>query len=83
MVWFFERGSAVLELETSYDNATLEYVLVVRPPGETPAEERFADADRFRIRLQQIESELAADDWQPNGPPRIVPAGWPEETPPR
>jgi hypothetical protein len=56
---------------------------VVRPPGETPTEERFADADSFRTRLQKIENDLVADDWQPNGPPRIVPAGWPDETPPR
>ena len=34
MIWFFERGSETLELETRYDNETSEYVLeIVAPDG--------------------------------------------------
>jgi hypothetical protein len=34
MVWFFERSTQLLELETRYDNETSEYVLEIRGLNE-------------------------------------------------
>jgi hypothetical protein len=83
MVWFFERKSAILELETRYDNDTAEYVLIVRPPNADPTTERFGDAEAFRARLQAIERQLLADSWERGKTPQILPDGWPDRTPPR
>jgi hypothetical protein len=33
MVWLFERDEESLKLETRYDNATREYVVIVQYPG--------------------------------------------------
>ena len=44
MLWFFDREDEVIELETRYDNETLEYVLEMRALGAAFATERFADA---------------------------------------
>ena len=83
MVWFFERSSAILELETRYDNDAAEYILIVRPPNAAPVTERFADAEAFRTRLETIEQHLLADRWQRGKTPHILPDGWPDRTPPR
>jgi hypothetical protein len=82
MVWFFERSSAIFELETRYDNDTTEYVLVLRPPNAASTTERFTDAEAFRVRLQAIEATLIAERWQRGGPPMLLPDGWPDRTPP-
>jgi hypothetical protein len=83
MVWFFERSSAILELETRYDNDAAEYVLIIRPPDAASTTERFSDAEAFRVRLHALEEALIADRWQRGGPPLVLPAGWPDRTPPR
>lgn len=83
MVWFFERGEHVLELETRYDNTASEYVLEVRGLAEAAQTERFADAMAFRARLVVLERSLEGQRWRRDGPPIILPDGWPDRTPSR
>ena len=33
MLWFFDRDNEKVEVETRFDNNTLDYVLVIRWPG--------------------------------------------------
>ena len=81
MVWFFERGEQVLELETRYDNETSEYVLELRGLAAAAQTERFADAVAFRTRLVALERSLEGQRWRQDGPPIILPDGWPDRTP--
>jgi hypothetical protein len=82
MVWFFERRTQRLELETRYDNETSEYVLEIRGPGVEARTERSADADAFRTRLETVERNLSGQRGRRDGPPLIVPDGWPDRAPP-
>ena len=81
MVWFFERNVDTRELETRYDNETSEYVLELRGPGLPPQAERFTDAEAFRVRLVALERILGNQRWRRQGPPIILPSGWPDRTP--
>ena len=83
MIWFFERGTERLEIQTRYDNETLEYVLDLSALGETRPTERFRDASAFRTRLLEVERELSQQQWRSNGTPKILTEGWPDRTPPR
>jgi hypothetical protein len=82
MVWFFEREDEQLEVETRFDNATLEFVMIVRKPEEEHTT-RFPDSETFRVRLAELTNQLEADDWLTSGPPAILPDGWPDKPPPR
>jgi hypothetical protein len=81
MLWFFDRGAEVLEIETRYDNDTSEYVLEVRAPIYAPTTERFTDAVTFQSRLLEIEQGLSGQRWRRSGPPVMLPDGWPDRTP--
>jgi hypothetical protein len=81
MLWFFDRGAEVLEIETRYDNDTSEYVLEVRAPIDAPTTERFTDAITFQSRLLEIEQGLSGQRWRRSGPPVMLPDGWPDRTP--
>ena len=81
MLWFFDRGTEVLEVETRYDNDTSEYVLEVRAPAAALVTERFTSAATFQTRLVQIENGLGGQRWRRSGPPAILPDGWPDRTP--
>jgi len=81
MLWFFDRGAEVLEIETRYDNETSEYVLEVRAPDAPPKSERFRDAAAFQKRLIEIEDGLGGQRWRRSGPPLVLPDGWPDRTP--
>jgi hypothetical protein len=81
MLWFFDRGAEVLEIETRYDNDTSEYVLEVRAPIDAPTTERFTDAVTFQSRLLEIEQGLSGQRWRRSGPPVMLPDGWPDRTP--
>ena len=63
MLWFFDRGAEVLEIETRYDNEASEYVLEVRAPGVPPTSERFRNAAAFQKRLVEIEDGLGGKRW--------------------
>jgi hypothetical protein len=81
MLWFFDRGAEVLEIETRYDNDTCEYVLELRAPVDPPTVERFTDAVTFQTRLLAIEQGLSGQRWRRSGPPVVLPDGWPDRTP--
>jgi hypothetical protein len=81
MVWFFERDNEQLQVETRYDNATLEYVVVVRRREQQDEVNRFRDSESMRMRLDQLTHELEADDWLTSGPPVFLPDGWPHRRP--
>ena len=83
MIWLFENGAALLELETSYDNDTFEYLLELREPRAAPRRERFSDRKTFRDRLVAIETSLAGKHWRRIGPPIVLESGWPDRRPPK
>jgi hypothetical protein len=81
MVWFYKRDRASLSIETRYDNETAEYVtVVVRPDGRRQTE-RFLKRESFRERLLALEQELGYERWVPDGPPHVLPDGWPNKPP--
>jgi hypothetical protein len=81
MLWFYSRADQELEVTTRYDNRTAEYVLTVYSADGHHHEERFTAGSKFRKRLLELEGRLAADQWAINGPPRMLPDGWPDRRP--
>ena len=75
MIWLFERGREVLRLETRFDAAGDEYVLVVVWSDRVETE-RFIDSAAFDSRLRALEQQLAAEQWVQVGSPTIVADGW-------
>ena len=76
MLWIYQRGSEDLRIETSFDNATKEYVLIMtRGPHETTVE-RFKDAAAFQVRLEALERQIASEQWKSVGNPIILRDGW-------
>jgi len=76
MVWFYTRDKQSLTLETRYDNATHEYVVVVTGLAGSPVTKRFTSSDAFHEWLVTLENDLAAEKWTSDGPPHILPDGW-------
>jgi hypothetical protein len=76
MLWLYERGLEDLRIETSFDNVTNEYVLIVKPSLGQEQTERFPDSDAFGRRIAELERKLADERWTPSGSPIILPDGW-------
>jgi hypothetical protein len=76
MLWFFDRDEQQVEVETRFDNATLEYVLVIRWPDGQTQTERYQDAAAFRIRVVALDDELKALNWRNTESPVLLPGGW-------
>ena len=81
MVWFFERGSRTISLETRYDNDSGEYLAIVINGEGRETIERFPSAGRFRGWLFAWETRLVEQDWRPSGSPILMPDGWPVRGP--
>ena len=81
MLWFYSQDSLSLTIETRYDNRTAEYVLVVHWSVNHQQEERFATETLFRKRLFEIEMQVNSGGWRKDGPPKILPDGWPDTRP--
>jgi len=81
MVWFFERDEECLNVETRYDNDTREYVVIVRYADGREETERFTDPQKYRVRLLALENRLETDRWLREGPPMLLPDGWPNKPP--
>ena len=64
MLWIYERSSQTLRIETRFDNATKEYVLITRRPDDTEQVERFRDPASFQTRLDSLERQLETEEWQ-------------------
>ncbi len=80
MLWFFEREDESLHVETRYDNATCEFVAIVRYPDSREHIERFTDIAAFRSWLGAFKHVLEAEYWigRQDGPV-ILPDGWPDK----
>jgi hypothetical protein len=76
MIWFYERHGSTVQVETSYDNDTQEYVLLYLDQIE-----RFSDGAAYKARLVTLETQLIADEWHLTGTPQIVPEGFPTTRP--
>ena len=76
MLWLYERGLEDLRIETSFDNATKEYVLILRRGLENESTERFGDSVAFGDRIEALQRELTRDHWTPAGPPLLLKDGW-------
>ena len=81
MVWFYTRGRESLQLETRYDNDTLEYIGIVTHPDGRRQTSRFTMLREFRAWIVAIEHELAISRWDLDGAPHIVSDGWPHKRP--
>jgi len=81
MVWFYKRDRASLSLETRYDNETSEYVAVVVRPDGREQTQRFLTREAFREALMALEQQLQHEQWTPDGPPHVLPDGWPHKPP--
>jgi hypothetical protein len=77
MLWFYERDTQSIELETRYDQETREYVILVRHPGGQEEAERFPDPESCRLWLVAFENRLEHDQFVRRGPPVFLPYGWP------
>jgi hypothetical protein len=76
MIWFFRRGHQALQLETRFDNASKEYVIVTMWADRPAVTERFHDFAQFRTRVFALEQELDAAQWKQAASPTIIPDGW-------
>jgi len=81
VIWFFDRAGERLQLETRYDNATREYLLVIRHPNGRMETERFKDQDTFGARMKVMEEWLTHERWTQEGPPVLLAHGWPDVKP--
>ena len=81
MLWFYTRDGESLSLETRYDNQTLEYVSILIHPDGHRETERFRTAKSFREWLVTLDQKLTSRQWAQNGPPHILPDGWPDKPP--
>lgn len=83
MLWFYTREHDSLQLETRYDNETLEYVGILTYPDGHQDIRRFRTATSFRTWLVSLEHDLTAQQWTPDGAPHLLPDGWPDKPPDR
>jgi hypothetical protein len=83
VLWFYSQDLLTVKIETRYDNDTEEYVLIVHRPSEDRQEERFVTLRMFRERILELQKQIRAEGWTQDGPPMIVPDGWPDKPPVR
>jgi hypothetical protein len=82
MLWFFDRNDESLNLETTYDNDSRQFVAVVRYPDGREEVERFVDNDAFGKWLASFERTLDGQRWRSRGGgPLVLPYGWPDKAP--
>ena len=76
MLWFFDRDDEQVEVETRFDNNTLDYVLIIRWPDSREETERYADSESFSARVIALSEELKSMNWRNTGSPIVLPEGW-------
>jgi len=67
MLWIYERSNETLRIETKFDNATAEYLLIIHWPDGTEQAERFSGGANFQLRLEGLEQQLSTEAWQSRG----------------
>lgn len=75
MVWLFERDEHAVRIETRYDEAAAEYLLIQEQKDGAQQVERFPDSDVFRARLQELEDQFVSGEWTRTGP-FLLRDGW-------
>ena len=81
MIWLFERDAESLRVETLYDNKTSEVVVTVHWPDSRTQSFRFPDLAACRTWLLAWERSREGERWARNGPPIVLPYGWPDNRP--
>jgi hypothetical protein len=81
MIWFYSRDHVSLSLETRHDNKSGQYEAILIHPDGRRQTERFGSGQSFREWLLAEEQKLAKEPWAPDGPPHILPDGWPDKPP--
>ena len=77
MVWCYVKGADVFEIEAFFDQATEEFVVRFDAGPERHQVERFKDEIAFRNRLDALEQEFVAQQWERRiGPPTTFKDGW-------
>ena len=76
MIWLYERDDEALRLETKFDNATGEFILIQQLPGDEQVIERFNSEEDFRTRLTALSTALDEARWHRTGPPLLLNDGW-------
>lgn len=74
MVWFYQRGTESLRLETRFESG--KYVLISSRADGTEHTERYDTQADFRVRLEALEGELQDTRWAAVGPPMLLKDGW-------
>jgi hypothetical protein len=76
MIWFFERGTDTLKIETRFNNDARMYELIWHHPDGTRTVESFFHEAEFRQRSEEVEARLLDDAWQPASSPQLLRDGW-------
>jgi hypothetical protein len=77
MLWFYRRDDELITVETRFDSATREYLLVMQTADHQQTVERFKDLAAFKERLHRAEEKLAIERWTQAGAPVVLLDGWP------
>ena len=75
MLWIYHRDKDVLQIETVFDNATQEFVLVMINADGTERRERFKTGEDFQVRLDALEQQLEQERWHKEGQ-FVLKDGW-------
>lgn len=76
MLWYYVKGANVFEIEAFFDQTTEEFVVRFRVGSQGHQVERFKDEIAFRNRLDTLEQEHVAQQWERIGPPVTSKDGW-------
>ena len=76
MIWFFERGTDSLKIETRYNNDARKYELIWHLADGTRTVESFMREAEFRPRSEEVEAQLLEEAWPPAASPQLLRDGW-------
>src|SRR5207249_1752111 len=78
-VWFFERGQETIRPGGSFDNDSAEVVAMMTSSDRRRDQARFDSVSAFREWLHAFQAALAEDRFTRQGPPIVLPDGWPDK----
>lgn len=76
MIWFYERGTETLRIETRFNTDARTYELIWNYPDGRRSVESFATESAFRARSEAVEAALLDEQWHPSGGPQLLKDGW-------
>jgi hypothetical protein len=79
MIWLFDRGQEHIRLHTAYDNDAKEFVAIVTWSDGRRDQTRFDTVAAFGDWLHAFEIALEEDRFRQQGPPTVLPDGWPDK----